>query len=203
MALVSYELLWSSSEWPGYVQCQADVLGADGDVIGGLEFETMSLQPDPPPALIDVPISSGVPDSASISCGDAHRPSASAGYVILNPTVEGPASDPRLVLEVAWATDESPLYQACEAQLRRIDGATRTYRFGLSVPPGRGEVLLTPELAGSSVLDVACHPFQSPGDGTQATDDMTAVTPIPEPVLLNMPQARPRRAGSTWSTSRT
>lgn len=63
-AIVSYEIAWSGEEWPGYVQCRVDILDAEGNRIGGLEFETGSLRPEPPRDVIDVPFSSGVPAGA-------------------------------------------------------------------------------------------------------------------------------------------
>lgn len=177
-AIVSYEIVWSGDEWPGYVQCRVDILDAEGTRIGGLEFETGSLRPDPPPDVIDVPFSSGVPATAEVSCGDAYRPSATAAYVISNPVVAGTARDPRLTFDVRWATDEPPLYQACEAELQRTDGTIGNYPFGLSVPPGRGEVLLTPEFADALVLDVSCHPFRGLPDGAQTAGDIVSVDPM-------------------------
>lgn len=184
-AIVSYEIMWSGEEWPGYVRCRIDLIDAAGTSIGGLDLETGSLRPNPPLATIDVPFSSGVPATATMSCGEAYRPSASAGYVISNPVVVGSAQDPRLVFDVSWATDEPPLYQACEAELRRTDGTVGSYAFGLSVPTGRSEVLLTPEYAGAIVVDVSCHSFRSRHDEAPLADDVTSVDPMPSTVLLN------------------
>lgn len=184
-AIVSYEIEWSGDQWPGYVQCRVDILDADGNRIGGLDFETASLRPDPPPDVIDVPFSSGVPSTAAMSCGDAHRPSTSAAYVISNPVMVGTGRDPRLVFDVSWATDEPPLYQACEAELQRTDGTIGGYPFGLSVPPGRGEVLLTPEFAGALALEVSCHPFRGQADETTTAGDVAGVDPMSATVLLN------------------
>lgn len=179
-AIVLYEIAWSGEEWPGYVQCRVDILDAEERRIGGLQFETGSLRPDPPPDAIDVPFSAGVPAAADMSCGEAHRPSASAAYVISNPVVVGTAPDPRLEFDVRWATDEPPLYQACEAELQRTDGTVGSYPFGLSVPPGRSEVLLTPEFAGALVLDVSCHSFWRQADEAAADSaDIVSVDPMP------------------------
>lgn len=203
-AIVSYEIEWSDDQWPGYVQCRVEILDADGNRIGGLDFETASLQPDPPPDMIDVPLSSGVPATAAMSCGDAHRPSTSAAYVISNAVVVGTARDPRLVFDVSWATDEPPLYQACEAELQLSDGTIGSYPFGLSVPPGRGEVLLTPEFAGARVLDASCHPRRGQADEAPMASDVASVDPMPAVVVLNastdlMPELE--RRVRDWATN--
>lgn len=184
-ALVSYEIAWSGEEWPGYMDCRIDIVDADGTRIATQEFERMSTRPHPPPDVIAVAVSSGDPADAEISCGEAHRPSASAAYVIADPVVVGTAGDARMAFDVAWTTEEPPLYQACQAELQRADGTIGNYPFGLSVPPGRAEILLSAGFAGASVLDVSCHPYRTPDDVEASTDDVLSVDPMPQSILEN------------------
>jgi hypothetical protein len=184
-ALVSYEIAWSSEEWPGYMDCRVDIVDADDTTIATQEFERMSTRPHPPPDVIAVAVPSGDPADARISCGEAHRPTASAAYVITDPVVVGTAGDARMAFDVAWTTEEPPLYQACQAELQRADGTIGNYPFGLSVQPGRAEILLPAGFAGASVLDVSCDPYRTPDDVEASADDVLSVDPIPQSILDN------------------
>lgn len=184
-ALVSYEIAWSGDEWPGYMDCRVDIVDAEGTTIATQEFERMSTRPRPPPDVIAVAVPSGDPADVEISCGEAHRPSESAAYVITDPVVVGTAGDVRMAFDVAWITEEPPLYQGCQAELQRADGTIGNYLFGLSVPPGRAEILLPAGFAGASVLDVSCLPYRTPDDVEASTDDMLSVDPMPQSILEN------------------
>lgn len=161
--LVSYDMAWLGNEFPGYAQCRAEVFDASGALIGAQDFERVSLLPSATRRTLEVPVGQGSAATANVLCGKAVRPPDSAGYEISEATVSGTEEDPRLLLSVKWTTDEPPLYQACTATFRRIDGSTATYEFGLSVGPGEAEVLLTPGFHDAVVLDVSCAPFTGTG----------------------------------------
>jgi hypothetical protein len=158
---VTARMTWRTNEWPGYAYCRVEVLDAAGEVIGAQEFEATSILRNPPATTMDVPLleTATSPASANIFCDEGRLPSGDAGYVLTSPEVSGTKDDPRLLFDVAWATDEPPMYQACEATLQRTDGLVGGYQFGLSTGPGEGEVLLTPQFAGAQVMGIACRPF--------------------------------------------
>jgi hypothetical protein len=165
-AVVSYSMSWSGSEFPGYALCRAEIRDSDGDIIGEQEFEFFSLIPEAQARQLPIRIDEGsAPATAETECAEAHLPSESASYVISAPDVQTVLNpgDVRLTFDVAWATNEPPLYQRCVASFTLTDGSSATFEFGLSVGPGRADVLLGDRFVDSTVSSVTCNALGAKG----------------------------------------
>lgn len=155
---VTLDSAWVGTEFPGYAQCEIRVFNAAGSVLGVRTFEFASYIPTSQHT-IDLLVD-GVAASGSAACAAAEKPPLSAGYIVSNAEVIGTPDDPRLVFDVVWKTTDPPLLQACKALLRRSDGITQTFDFELSIGNGeRGEVMLTPDLASATPMDISCKVF--------------------------------------------
>jgi hypothetical protein len=127
-ASVSYKTNWSTSEYPGLVDCEFVLRDASGAVVGTHGFELSSASPTQPHAFSSDPIPvSRPPASAEGRCEEGTY-SAEAGYRFSNPKIgRNERGGARLTFDVGWDGDVHPAMRTCTVVVAYSDGSSRQF----------------------------------------------------------------------------
>jgi hypothetical protein len=132
-ASVSYKANWSTSEYPGLVDCEFVLRDATGAVVGTHTFELSSASREQPRAVSSDPIPvSGPPASAEGHCEEGTY-SSDSSYRFSSPTIgRNDRGGARLTFDVYWDGEVHPAMRTCTVVVTYSDGSNRTFGpFGL------------------------------------------------------------------------
>ena len=177
-ALVAWTSSWSGSVYPGEADCTVRVYDAEGNEIGSQDAGYATYMPISQ-SRIPVPVDSGLPVAATVTCGPGTKPGGAYEFTNLRVVDRAfPPGGADLVGDISWVGGTPPLTHACVATLE-LDGAIHTQDFTLSAGEGRDLVItmLPAELSDATPVSVECHPYVSPSD--EPSDSPSDPSPSP------------------------
>jgi hypothetical protein len=164
---VTFHSVWSGAVFPGEAPCEIRLFDGGDNVVGSIQFSYATYGPSSPDHRdpFSVPVDHGVPVRAEGSCGPG-TPPGTGGYRFAGLHMKLGDNGARLVGDVSWVTDDSPLDQYCVASFQMPDGSSDEESFTLSITAGKDmTILLLPNnFADASPLGIECEPFTGQND---------------------------------------
>lgn len=144
---VTYVAHWATGEYPGSVDCQMDVFGADGEQVGSLQFSVDSASEEFTRPDLPVPVSDE-PATAEATCASGDY-AEGAGYIYEGPSEIAPARNDRtgkpyedrleFTFDVRWENpDVAPEMRTCYLTVLHEGGVEQDpVRFDANIGQGR------------------------------------------------------------------
>lgn len=157
---VTFDVSWSSSEYPGEATCLISLRDGQGSIVGEATVNLDSLQPTVAMrSQVPVPVTAP-PASAAGECEAGYYPKEGDYTIEAQRISAAEGGGTQVDVIVRWVDGNHPGTRICKANATLLDGTLVTHRFTLDAPDGAAfPVILPTDPAGVADIWFECTRF--------------------------------------------